>query len=147
MDVLREVKQLRPELPVLIYSAHCEEEFAVHVLRAGAAGFLSKEHAPEKLCQAVQQILRGNTFFSQSLSRRLARIVQPGAAAMPHELLSRREFEVLRLIAAGKAVKQVAAELGVSLGTISTYRARILKKLGLDSTYALIQYALRERLA
>jgi DNA-binding NarL/FixJ family response regulator len=144
LEVLRQVKKLRPDLPVLVYSAHREEEFALHVLRAGAAGFLSKERAPEELCQAVRQVLRGGTYFSRSLGRRLAD--GAGAAVAPHETLSGREFQVLRLIAAGQSGKATAAELGLSPKTVSTYRGRILRKLRVTSTSALIQYAMRERL-
>jgi two-component system invasion response regulator UvrY len=146
VEVLREVKQRRPDLPVLVYSAHREEEFALHVLRAGASGYLSKERAPEELCQAVQQLVRGGTYFSQRLSQRLVDGTQPGGASLPHESLSAREFQVLRLIAAGKAGKLAAAELGLSEKTVSTYRRRILKKLRLNTTADVIQYALRERL-
>lgn len=146
VEVLREVKQRRPQLPVLVYSAHREEEFALHMLRAGAAGYLTKERAPEELGRAVQQILENGSYFSEDLRRRLVQTTGSGGSALPHENLSVREFQVLRLIVAGKSGKAAAADLGLSQKTISTHRARILKKLQVGSTSEMIQYALRERL-
>ena len=146
VEVLREVKQRRPQLPVLVYSAHREEEFALHMLRAGAAGYLTKERAPEELGRAVQQILENGSYFSEDLRRRLVQTAGSGGSALPHENLSAREFQVLRLIVAGKSGKAAAADLGLSQKTISTHRARILKKLQVGSTSEMIQYALRERL-
>lgn len=146
LEVLGEVHRRRPELPVLVYSAHREEELALHVLRAGAAGYLCKERAPEELCQAVRQVLRGGAYFSRQLNQRLLGTAPSGPGPLPHEELSPREFQVLRLIAAGKSGKAAAAELGLSQKTVSTYRMRLLKKLRLQTTAELIQYAVRERL-
>ena len=146
VEVLPEVKRRRPQLPVLVYSAHREDDFALHLLRAGAAGYLTKERAPEELCQAVQHILRGGAYLSQALSRRVLDEGRTDASTRLHEGLSAREFQVLRMIAGGKSGKAAADELGLSQKTISTYRVRILKKLQVRSTAELIQYAVRERL-
>jgi len=146
LEVLREVKRRQAQLPVLVYSAHREEEFALHTLRAGAAGYLTKERAPEELCQAVRQILGSGTYLSRAMSQRLLGMRQQGGTSLPHEALSRREFQVLRLVAEGKSGKAAAEELGLSEKTISTYRVRVLKKLQLGSTAELVQYAVRERL-
>ncbi|MBI5687841.1 MAG: response regulator transcription factor [Verrucomicrobia bacterium] len=146
VEVLREVKQQQPNLPVLVYSAHRENEFAMHMLRAGAGGYLTKERAPEDLCRAVQQVLTGGTYLSENLSQRLLGAMKSGGSVLLHENLTPREFQVLRLIVAGKTGKEVAEELGLSQKTISSFRTRILNKLRLGSTAELIQYAMRERL-
>jgi two-component system, NarL family, invasion response regulator UvrY len=146
IEMLPEVKRRRPQLPVLVYSAHHEEDFALPMLRAGAAGYLTKERAPEELCQAVQCILEGGLYLSPTLSRRVLDAGRTKASARPHEGLSAREFQVLRMIAGGKTGKAAAGELGLSQKTISTYRLRILKKLQVRSTAELVQYAMRERL-
>jgi two-component system, NarL family, invasion response regulator UvrY len=146
VEVLRVVKQRWPALPVLVYSAYPEADFALHMLRGGAAGYLTKERAPEELGRAVQQILQGGTYLSPAMSHRLLDTAKTGAAHQPHEDLSPREFQVLRLIAEGRSGKAAAAELGLSQKTISTYRHRICQKLHVRSTAKLIQYALREGL-
>jgi two-component system invasion response regulator UvrY len=146
VEVLGEVKRLRPELPVLIFSAHREEEFAIHVLRAQASGYLVKERAPEELCRAVRHILQRGTYLSDTLGRRLMKAVASGSAALPHENLSHREFEVFQRVARGESGKEIAADLRLSPKTVSTYRTRILTKLQLRTTSDLIRYAIRERL-
>lgn len=132
-----------PELRVLVFSAHPEDQFALHAIRAGAAGYLTKERAPEELVTAIRTILAGGRHLSPALSARLENRRAPGAA---HERLSRRELEVLRLLASGVAGKAIAQQLGLSPKTVSTYRSRILAKLGLETTAALIQYAVQHRL-
>ena len=146
LDVLHEVKRLRPSLPVLIYSAHPEDQFATPALRAGAAGYLTKERAPEELCIAVRTIKAGGKYTSPSLAARLASGLAGERAGLPHEALSEREFQVLRLTASGKAGKAIADELALSQKTVSTYRTRSLKKLQLGSLAELVQYAVRHGL-
>lgn len=146
VETLSEVRRRYPDLPVLVYSAYREEDFAVPMLRAGAAGYLTKERAPEELAQAVALILQGGTYMSQNVGRLLVGSARGGPYAKPHESLSAREFQVLRMLASGKSGKEAAAELGLSDKTISTFRMRILRKLNLRSTAELIQYAVRERL-
>lgn len=146
LDLLDEVKRRWPALPVLIYSAHPEDQFGVSARRARAAGYLTKERAPEELAKAVRTVLAGNPFFESSS------IFRPGSGSigkfplLPHETLSAREFQVLRLSAAGLAGKAIAAELRLSQKTVSTYRTRLCRKLGLGSIAELVQYAMRHGL-
>jgi DNA-binding NarL/FixJ family response regulator len=143
-NLLRDARE-HPELRVLVFSAHPEDPFALHAIRAGAAGYLTKERAPEELVTAVRAILAGGRHLSPELALRL----QPGhasAAGLPHSRLSKRELEVLRLLASGVPGKAIAQQLGLSPKTVSTYRGRVLAKLGLESTAALIRYAVAQRL-
>jgi two-component system, NarL family, invasion response regulator UvrY len=146
LEALHEIKRRWPALPVLIYSAHAEDQFAAHALRAGASGYLTKERAPEELCAAVRTILVGGKYVSPSLAGRLTKGWALDRSETPHEALSTREFQVLRLTAAGKAGKAIAVELHLSPKTVSTYRARILKKLRFESVAELVQYAVRRGL-
>jgi len=146
VELLAELKRTHPDLPVLVYSAHREEDFALHMLKAGATGYLTKERAPEELSYAVAQVLHGGTYLSRGISHLLVGTDRRKLPLKPHEGLSAREFQVLRLIAAGKSGKEAAAELGLSDKTISTFRTRILRKLHAHSTAELIKYAVRERL-
>ena len=146
MEVLGEVKTLRPSLPVLVVSMHSEEQFAIRALKAGAAGYVPKEKAPEELVQAVKKALSGRLYVSEALAEKLAGERASGQSVLPHESLSNREFEVLMRLAAGRTVSDIAEELGISAKTVSTYRARILEKLSLGSNAELAQYALRHGL-
>ena len=148
LDILADLKLLRPGLPVLVLSMLPEDQFAKPVLKAGAWGYLKKESAPEELIQAVHKVLAGGRYVSPSLAERLARDLQRDTADRPpHEALSRREFEILVMIGSGKAMGQIAEELHLSGTTVSTYRARILEKLNMTTTADLIRYALRNHLA
>jgi two-component system, NarL family, invasion response regulator UvrY len=146
LDLLAEIKRRRPELPVLILTVHSEAQYAVRALRAGASGYLTKESAPEQLVEAVAKIDRGGKYVSAALAERLAFSLEKGADKAPHELLSDREYEVLRLLASGKTVSEVAGGLGLSVKTISTYRARILEKMDMRTNAELTHYAIRNRL-
>ena len=126
LDILKEVKQLAPKLPVLVLSMHAEEQFASRVLKAGAAGYLPKESAPEELVKAIRKISGGGRYISSSQAEKLVYQFEPGSDKMPHETLSNREYEVLRLIASGKTITQIAENVKLSVKTISTYRTRIL---------------------
>jgi two-component system, NarL family, invasion response regulator UvrY len=147
LDILRDVKQAQPRLPVLVLSMHPEDQYAVRVLKAGAAGYLSKANVPEEIVRAVTKVLAGGRYVSAALAERLASALSNGGTKPPHEMLSDREFHVLRRIAAGKTVKEIAGELNLSVQTVSTYRARVLMKLHLRTTAELIRYALDHRLA
>jgi|WetSurMetagenome_2_1015567.scaffolds.fasta_scaffold163867_2 two-component system, NarL family, invasion response regulator UvrY len=138
LDVLHDVKQVIPGLPVLIYSAHPEDQFGEFAAKAGAAGYVTKERAPEELCVAVREILSGGTYW-RTADDRLAATAGGGG-------LSAREFQVLRLTVSGESGKAIANQLGLSQKTVSTYRSRALKKLGLASTADLVRYALRRDL-
>jgi DNA-binding NarL/FixJ family response regulator len=146
LDVLKEIKRERPALPVLVLSVHPEEQFAVRTLRAGAAGFLSKDAAPEELVRAIRKILGGGKYVSEYVADRLLSDLHAKAKETPHEALSDREFQILRLFGAGKTVSEIAAELSISVPTVSTYRARILEKTGLKTTAELVHYAIQNRL-
>jgi len=146
LDVLIDLKKCRPRVSVLVLSIHSEEQFAVRVLRAGAVGYLSKESAPEELVKAIRTIYGGGKYISASVADELASELGRGTGKAPHETLSDREFEVLEMIASGKAVSQIAKELSISVKTISTYRARILAKMGMKTNAELTHYAIENKL-
>lgn len=147
LDILQEVKVLRPTLPVLILSMHPEEQYAIRVLKAGAAGYMSKETAPDELVPAIQKIARGGKYISPTLADLLLFDLTAQAQKPAHELLSDREYTVLLMIGAGKTVSEIADELVLSVKTVSTYRARILEKLNLRTTPELIRYVVDQQLS
>lgn len=146
VDVLRELKQIRPVLPVLVLSMHPEEQYAMCVLKAGAAGYITKINAPLEIVKAVKYILAGGKFISPELATRLAEQSKPSVGKPAHERLSNREFQVMRLLPSGISMKEIASQLSISIQTASTYRTRVLKKLGLHSSAELIRYALERKL-
>jgi DNA-binding NarL/FixJ family response regulator len=147
LDVLKEVKRDHPDLPVLVLSIHPEDQFAVRVLRAGASGYMTKETAPEELVTAINKVLAGGTYVSPSLAEILAQDLQRDASDISlHKKLSDREYEVMLMIASGKAVSEIADELALSVKTISTYRARILEKVHMRSNAELTRYAIKHGL-
>ena len=146
LDVLKELKSRRPKLPVLMLSMYAEQEFAVRALRAGAAGYLSKASAGNELLRAVRRILAGGRYISATLADQLASELDRPQDGLLHNRLSAREFEILRLIAAGKTVTEIAIELVLSGNTISTYRARILEKMQMRTNAELMHYAIRNKL-
>jgi DNA-binding NarL/FixJ family response regulator len=146
LDILNDLKRLRPKLPILLLSMHPEEQYARRALRSGASGYLTKESVPEELKLAVRKIVAGGRYVSASLAERLANDLRSGIEVPVHELLSDREFQVLRMIASGKTVKEIAEEIDLSVKTVSTYRARILEKTGLRTTADLIRYAFQAQL-
>jgi len=147
LDALHELKSRCPDTPVLVLSMHPEDQFAVRVLRAGAAGYLTKESIPEELVQAVRKIMTDGKYIRPSVADLLATQLQQGDTNQPpHARLSDREFQVLGLIAHGKSVTHIAEELSLSVKSVSTYRARIVEKLHLKSTADLTRYALEHRL-
>lgn len=141
-DLLAEIKHRLPKLPVLIMSLHGEEQFALRALRAGAAGYITKSTAPEQLVTAMTKILRGGRYISEALAERLADGVGAPGAESPHERLSDREFDVMRGIASGRSVSEIAAQMHLSVKTVSTYRTRLLEKMGMSSNAELTRYAL-----
>ncbi len=146
LEVLREIKKSKPKLPVLVLSMHPENQFAVRVLKRGAAGYMTKESAPEELVGAIKKVLAGGRYVSTSLAEKLATYLAADTQKPPQELLSDREFQVLRLIASGKIVSEIAKELSLSVKTISTYRTRILEKMGLRNNAELMHYAMQHQL-
>ena len=146
LEVLKEIKQLRPRLPVLILSMHSEELFARRALKAGADGYITKSSPRGELAQAVDKVIKGGIYVSPSLAEKLVIDLRAGVEGPPHETLSDREFEVLRLIASGKTVSEIADILSLSVGTISTHRARILEKMGMKTNAELTHYAIQNGL-
>jgi DNA-binding NarL/FixJ family response regulator len=146
LDILKEMKQGRPKLPVLVLSMHPEDQFAVRVLKAGAAGYMTKENVPEELVKAIKKVLAGGKYVSASLAEKLAFRLESDDEKPLHEKLSDREYQVLCLIASGKTVKQISEKLSLSIKTISTYRTRILEKLKMQTNAELTHYALKYRL-
>jgi DNA-binding NarL/FixJ family response regulator len=146
LDILDDLHRLRPKLPVLLLSMHPEKQFARRALKSGAAGYLTKESVPEEIKQAVRRVQAGGRYVSAALAEKLAFDLGREADTPVHELLSDREFQVLRMIASGRTVKQIADEIALSVKTVSTYRARILLKTGMKTTAELIRYALQTQL-
>lgn len=146
LEVLKEMKRLRPRMPVLILSMHPEDQFAVRMLKTGAAGYLTKESASQELVDAIEKVIAGRRYISSSLAERMASYLDKDVQKLPHERLSDREFLVLRMIASGKTVGQIAQELSLSVKTISTYRARLLEKMDMKNNSELTHYAIQRGL-
>ena len=146
LDLLKEIKRLRPQLPVLILSMHSEDQFAVRAFKAGASGYMTKEKAPEELVKAIKKVLAGGKYVSATLAETLVSGLEVDTDKPAYESLSDREYQVLRMIASGKTVKEIADELSLSMKTISTYRTRILEKLRMRTNAELTYYALANKL-
>ena len=146
LDVLKQVRAEHPKLPVLIFSMHSEEQFAVRALKAGASGYVAKDSASERLVEAIRKAIRGGRYVSAALAEKLAADLSRDVSPVSHEILSDREFEVMRMIAEGKTTTAIADLLSLSVKTVSTYRARILEKLQLETTSELIRYAINHGL-
>jgi DNA-binding NarL/FixJ family response regulator len=146
LEVLKELKQIRPNLPVLILSMHSEEQFARRAFKAGADGYVTKDSPRAELVKAINKVIQGGTYVSPALAEKLVVDLRRGPDRPPHELLSDREFEVMCLIASGKTVGEIADILSLSSGTISTYRTRILDKMGMKTSAELTHYAIQNRL-
>jgi len=146
LDVLAHVKGDHPALPVLILSVYPEEQFALRTLKAGASGFLSKNAAPEDLVDAIRKILHRGKYISEATAEKLLHQVKAKPGHLSHESLSEREFQILCLLGEGKTVSDIAEELSLSVSTVSTYRARVLEKMGMKTTAELMHYVIRNRL-
>lgn len=146
IDALKEIHHLCPQLPVLMLSLHAEEEYATRSFRAGASGYITKDSPPDELLRAVGKVVEGGKYVSAALAEQLVTRLS-SSAPPPHEILSDRELVVLRKLAAGKSVKEIAAELHLSEKTISTYKMRVHEKLGLRTTSELLRYALQAGLS
>ena len=146
IEVLKELKKDYRKLPVLILSAYSEDEYAVRTLKAGASGYLTKETAPEELIAAIKKVLAGGKYVSASLAEKLAVSLEDNKNSLPHETLSDREYQIMRMIASGKEVGQIAKELSLSIKTVSTYRARILEKMRMNTNAQLTFYAIKNGL-
>ncbi len=146
LDVLKQLKADNPRLPVLILSMHPEEQYAVRAIKAGASGYLTKESAPDELIAAVQKIIQGGKYVSQSLAERFVSELSKPAEKALHEILSDREYEIMCMIASGKTVSQIGDELALSVKTVSTYRARILFKMNMKNNAEITRYAIENAL-
>jgi DNA-binding NarL/FixJ family response regulator len=146
LELVGDMKHAFPGRPVLVLSMHSEEVHGARALRGGAAGYLTKESAPRELAAAVRKVAAGGRYVSATLAEILASECSSDSGKAPHEKLSDREYRVMWLLADGKQIKEISNELGLSPSTVSTYRHRILRKLGVTNNAALIQYAVRNRL-
>jgi DNA-binding NarL/FixJ family response regulator len=142
VEVLGDLKRLYPKLPVLVLSMYPEDQYGRRLLKAGASGYMNKDSAPEELIKAIRKVLAGGRYVSPALAEKLVIDLGEPREKAPHESLSDREFEVLRMIASGRTITQIAEELHLSVTTVSTYRARILEKMNMATTAELMHYAL-----
>ena len=139
-ETLRDLRLRHPSIKVLVLSAHPEDQWAMRALQSGAAGYLTKDHSPDQLVQAIRRVSRGRKYVSETMAERLAGMADHGRTRAPHERLTEREYEVLRALGGGMMVKDVAAQLRLSAKTVSTYRGRLLEKMGLTSNADLVRY-------
>jgi two-component system, NarL family, invasion response regulator UvrY len=146
LEALQDIKRLRPQLPVVVLSVFAEQDYAVRAFKLGACGYVSKQSASSELLAAISKALAGGRYVTPALAEALAATVAGATPAMPHEMLSNRELEVLRLVALGKPLKEIAGELSLSEKTIGTYRLRISQKLGLSTNVELARYAMQHKL-
>lgn len=147
LDVLKDIRRIKPDIPVLILSVYPEEQYAIRVLKSGASGYLTKDSAPDELVNAIKKIVNGGKYISSSLAEMLATEVKSGGVIkMLHENLSDREFQVMKMLAAGKTVKEISEELFLSPKTVSTYRTRIYEKMKFSSKSELTGYAIKNGL-
>lgn len=146
LDVLKQIKCLKPDLPVLILSMYPEEQYAIRTLRAGASGYLTKESAPNELLEAIRKVAQGRKYITTTLAERIAVDWETESDKPRHEILSDREYQVLCLIASGRTVGEIAEELSLSVKTVSTHRSRVLKKMGLENNAQLTHYAIKHNL-
>jgi DNA-binding NarL/FixJ family response regulator len=146
LDILKELKQRYPTLPVLMFSVYAEEQYAIRALKTGAAGYITKNSEPEVLMAALRKVAQGGRYVSASLAEHLAKEIRTDTDKPLHTTLANREYQVLLMLGEGKTVKEIAETLSLSAKTISTYRMRILRKLHLHTTADLIRYVLSEQL-
>jgi len=146
IELIKQVKDEKPKLRILVLTMHSEEQYAVRALKAGASGFLTKDAAADQLVAAIRKIAGGGAYVSPETAERLVLDAAPRAEAAPHTLLSDREFQVLQMIAGGRTVGEIAKRLSLSVKTVSTHKTRILHKMGLSNQAELIRYAIEHKL-
>ena len=146
LDALSQIKQIAPKLPVLIMSMYPEDQYALRVLKAGAAGFLGKETIHDDIVKAIQTVQLGKKFITPTIAEKLAKAFEVDTTDQLHEKLSDREFDVFKMLASGKAVSEIANQFALSVTTVSTYRSRVLEKMGMKSNADLTRYALEKKL-
>jgi DNA-binding NarL/FixJ family response regulator len=145
-QMLSDLKHEQPGLPLIVLSMHGEDEYALRALRNGASGYVTKESAPEELIAAIQKVTRGGKYMTPALAEKIAFAMASPPAQAPHHVLSERELEVLRLIAAGKSLKEIAALLSLSVKSVGTYRSRVLEKMSMSTNADLIRYVIEHNL-
>lgn len=146
LEALQQIKDINPGLPVLIMSMHPEDQYAVRVFKAGASGYLSKDAVHQELISAIQAIRNGRKFITPGIAEKLVGALDSDKQQEPHEQLSNREFDVMKMLAAGKSITEIAEQLSLSATTVSTYRSRILEKTGLKNNADITRYALEKKL-
>ena len=146
LDALKQIRQAKPKLPVLIMSMYPEDQYGLRVIKAGAAGYLSKDSIHDVLTLAIKTVLSGKKFITPTIAEKLAEAFSSAKAPSTHEALSNREFEVFELLASGKTVSEIANKLSLSLTTVSTYRSRVLEKMNMRSNTDLARYAIEKGL-
>ena len=146
IELIKQVRAEKPRLRILILSMHEEHQYAIRAIRAGAAGYITKESATNKLVEAIRKVASGGAFISAEVAERLALGAMPDAKGLPHESLSDREFQVFRMLAEGKSVSDIAERLSLSVKTVSTHKANVMQKMGLENPGELIRYAIAHRL-
>jgi two-component system invasion response regulator UvrY len=146
IDILADIRKTHPKIPVLIFSMHPEERFALRAIKAGANAYLSKEEKAEKLIEAIHTIKTGRKYITPTIAEKLANTIDKNIEKAPHENLSTREFEVMRMIAIGKSVREIAEDLSISVNTVNTYRMRVLDKMDFNSNMDLAYYVIQNKL-
>lgn len=146
LEIIKDVKKEKPKLSVLMLSAYSEEQYAIRSLKSGASGYLTKKSVPGELIKAIKKVTKGGKYLTLSIAERLASAIEENSEMSPHERLSNREYQVMCMIAHGSALKEISEELSLSESTVSTYRTRILEKMGLKNNSEIISYAIRNGL-
>ena len=146
MDLIKQVKSERPRLRILVLSMHQEHQYAVRAIKAGASGYLTKDSASTQLVSAIEKVAGGGAFISAEVAEQLALGAMPQTEGPPHTSLSDREYQVFRMLVSGQAVSEIASELNLSVKTVSTHKARLMEKMGIDNQAELVRYAMRHRL-
>jgi DNA-binding NarL/FixJ family response regulator len=146
IELIRHVRSEKPKLRVLVLSMHEESQYAIRAIRAGASGYLTKESASRRLLEAIRKVASGGAFISPEVAQQLALGAMPGATSAPHEALSDREFQIFQLIASGKSISDIAAQLNLSVKTVSTHKSNILQKMGMSTSAEIVRYALTNHL-
>lgn len=146
IELIGRIHQENPKIAILVLSMHKEEQFAVRALKAGAAGYLTKDCAPEQLAQAIHKIVSGGRFITPEVAEALVNAIVPSLPETPHKQLSNREFQVFRMLASGKSINDIAQDLSLSANTISTHKSRLMHKLGVDNNAGLVHYAIKHQI-
>jgi DNA-binding NarL/FixJ family response regulator len=146
IELIGRIHQADPQIAILVLSMHKEEQFAVRALKAGAAGYLTKDCALEQLTQAIHKVVSGGRFITPEVAEALANAIVPSLVETPHKQLSNREFQVFRMLTSGKSINDIAHELSLSANTVSTHKSRLMNKLGVDNNAGLVHYAIRHQI-